>query len=177
MSQIIGGLFAVMTLIIAGVVFFGANLSSASTWNYVLEQEANRLADRVRTVVTIDSVESVLEENEQVSVLHATVQNRGATSVDRFEGMHILVLYTDTSGQEVINRLIYVDHSLSSTNQWSIQSILPDTFEPGILNPGERAILRLVLEPTANLGTYGTLHISTNNGVTTSGVFLNLPAM
>ena len=177
MSQIIGGLFAVMTLVIAGVVFFDVNLSSVITLDYALEQETDRLADRVRTVLTIDSAESTVGEEEQYSVLHATVWNRGATPVDRFESMHILALYTDTSGQKIINRLIYADHSLPSTNHWSIQSILPDTFEPGILNPGERVVLRLVLEPTVSLGTYGTLHISTNNGVTTSGVFLNSPAM
>lgn len=63
--------------------------------------------------------------------------------------------------------------TLQGADTWALDSISPDSFEPGILNPGETAQLTGKLVPPMKAGSSGTLAVATSNGVSTTAYFTN----
>jgi hypothetical protein len=96
----------------------------------------------------------------------------------QFPDWDVLVQYYDAINGYHIQRLVYTENSDPGDNEWTVNTIYSDQgmtqeelFEPGILNPGEVALLRLKLSPQPGNGTTNLVSISTFNGVDTSAQF------
>ena len=171
MSAIIGGIFVTAMMAIVMPLYFMESLRSGVSWSQVIDQKILRIENRIQTWVILDSADVLPQGGDYPTVIKAKLNNRGSTAIGRFDEMHLVAMYTNSSGHRVINRLVHVEGSASMTNEWMVSNIIPDTLEPGVLNPGEQATLTLVLDSNVMQGTYGTLHLATSNGVTTSAVF------
>ena len=167
MSTIIGGIFATIVLSAIGFVFFNLNMEANVSWNRALNEKFERMEDQLGTRLTIDS--AII--SNQGAIATVTIENVGVKPVEDFEGMDMLVAYTDTNDKRVQDRLRYTPDSALFAYQWSVTSIKPDVLQPGILDPHEKAILTLMFGHTVKSGSSGILHMMTNNGTTRSIVF------
>lgn len=167
MSTIIGGIFATIVLSAVGLVFFTLNMEANVSWNRALNEKFVRMQDQLGTQLTINSAMI----SNQGAFATVTIENVGIKPIEHFEGMDILVSYTDTNDESVQDRLRYNPYSALSTYQWNVTSIKPDVFQPGILDPHETAILKLMFGHTIKSGSSGILHLVTNNGTKRSFVF------
>lgn len=167
MSVLIGSIFGTMVLSITGLLFFNLSLESNVSWSRALDEKFERMEERLGTKILITST----TVSAQGTVATTTVQNIGVMSVGDFEKMDVLVTYTDINDTGVLDRLRYVNGGTSSASEWGVTSINPDVLEPGILNPGEMAALTLILGSAMKPGTFGSLHLATSNGTTSSIIF------
>ena len=167
MSAIIGGTFATIVLSAVGLVFFNLNMEANVSWNRALNEKFERMEDQLGTRLSINSAMI----SNQGAIATVTIENVGVKPVEDFEGMDMLVAYTDTNDKRVQDRLRYTRDSALSAYQWSVTSIKPDVLQPGILDPHETAILTLMFGHTIKSGSSGILHLVTNNGTTRSIVF------
>lgn len=108
-------------------------------------------------------------------MIEVTVQNSGQRALGKFADWDVVVQYYDASSVYYIRRLEYVAGTSPGENQWVVYAIQlngsTETFQPGMLDPGEDLILRL--HPVPELGNNKTILVvvSTPNGVTTSMQF------
>ena len=167
MSVVIGSIFGTIVLSVTGLLFFNLNIESNASWSRVLDERFERMGKRLGTQIFITSTTI----SAQGSVVTATVQNVGNVSVGDFEEMDVLVAYTDINDTGVLDRLKYVNDATPSANEWGVASINPDVLDPGILNPGEKATLTLILWPAVKPETSGSVLLATGNGTRSSTVF------
>ena len=167
MSVLIGGLFGTIVMSFAGLAFFHLNMESNTSWNRALNERFERMEERLGTQMLITSTNLSSEGTSLV----VTVGNVGAQYIGGFEHMDLLVSYTGVSDEKILKRLRYVDGTTPAAHEWVLTSIEPDVLGRGVLNPGERASLTLMLATAVEPGTYGAVYLATSNGATTSNVF------
>ena len=78
---------------------------------------------------------------------------------------------TTTAPRRQVSAWLPFNDSGPAANAWTLISILDDGFEPGILNPGETAQLRLDLTPGIAASQSNSLVISTELGSTVEAAF------
>jgi archaellum component FlaF (FlaF/FlaG flagellin family) len=156
--------------IVAAIVMVSAMVLARSGYRSVdemgqlwKEMEA-RSADQVRTQLTITNVTS------SSPYVDAELRNDGSTTLAGYDRMDVVVQYTTGGATPVLAWMPYTDGALAP-NTWTVQNIINDAFEPGILNPGETLSIRIWLDPPAGGGTTNRLVIATDLGVTVSTTF------
>jgi len=98
------------------------------------------------------------------------LRNDGQTRIAAFGRLDLIVTYYDSPTTQVRAWLPY-NEGAPAANAWTLLSILDDGFEPGILNPGETAQLRLDLNPGIAASQSNSLVISTELGSTVEAAF------
>jgi hypothetical protein len=163
---------SIPALVIGAILLLGATFlsrSSITTYDRLGQQikgvEA-RAGEQARTSL---SVTSAVLDGAHVE-LTLQVRNNGQTNLSAWQAMDVIVTYSDATSARLTTYLAYTDGALAD-NTWTVASMSPDSFEPGILNPGETATLTLRLSPAVGAGTSNVIVISTENGVTLSAVF------
>lgn len=160
-----------MTLMLAIVVFLTTTLLNASALQAMALNDA------------WDSQEKRLRENASITSTSASdsgggtnvtvlVENTGEVAVSDFDEMDLLVQYTTPPDATVVVRLPFVATG-PGNNEWTVASISPDTFHPGIWDPGETATVSLRLVPPSKAGTYGTVAVVLTKGASDSAYFNN----
>jgi hypothetical protein len=82
--------------------------------------------------------------------------------------MDVIGRYIEPSGTLHIQRFPYVASDPPGNDQWTIASISPDAFNPGLWDPGERATFKLKVSPPIQIGSVATVVLATPNGVSDS---------
>lgn len=164
-----------VTLLVITAVLFGA-LTLA--YRYLAAQDMTvrssremeeRVQERARTALDVLRVET-RSSGETVEV---ALKNVGSTKLADFERWDVLLQYYDDLGAYHAQWYPYSPHA----NAWTVQGIYlvaPGTaegYEPGILNPGEEAVLRISLSPVVGPGSMNWVTVATPNGITASAVF------
>ena len=172
MSNAIVALFVIALMIIAALTWSQAAFSSFDSVSQSLKQMAQTTQEVNRTSI------SIIDAQKQGANVEVAVHNNGEVRLAQFADWDVLVQYYDATGNYHIRRLAYTGNSTPSDNEWTVNTIYSDQgmaqqelFEPGILNPGEVALLRLKLSPQPGNGTTNLVSISTFNGVNTSAQF------
>ena len=98
------------------------------------------------------------------------LRNDGQTRIAAFDRLDLIVTYHESPSTQVSAWLPYSETG-PAANAWTLLSILDDGFEPGILNPGETAQLRLDLNPGIAASQSNSLVISTELGSTVEAAF------
>ena len=153
-------------LLVSGMASFNVH----DTWTgpiTPLQESAKQQAERVETLVSIVSAGSSVPDCQSFSV---DVNNPGQTSVADFSEMDLIVEYT---GRDATNQLTHLQYVSSSpaANQWTLSTITPDTYDPNIWNPEEKATFTFQLSPPMKHKTSGLLTIGTPLAVTVSTNF------
>ncbi len=163
METSIPALLIAAIMMITTVVMARSGYSSVDRLGQSWQGMEQRLEERVRTQLTAVS--------SQVDSSHANItlqlRNDGQTTVADFARMDVVVQYLSESGTRYAHWIPFTSGALQS-NTWRVASIANDTFEPGVLNPGEILQLEIRINPPMGPGTNGWVIVSTENGVTVS---------
>ncbi|MBM3155746.1 MAG: hypothetical protein FJ004_00490 [Chloroflexi bacterium] len=172
MSNAIVALFVIALMIIAALTWSQAAFSSFDSVSQSLKQMAQTTQEVNRTDI------SILDAQKQGANVEVAVHNSGEVRLAQFADWDVLVQYYDANGDYYIRRLAHTDNSDPGDNEWTVNTIYSDqgmtqgeVYEPGILNQGEVAQLKLKLSPQTGNGTTNLVSISTFNGVNTSAQF------
>ena len=163
MDTAIGGML-VMGVLMGRAIIVGDTLTGVA-----LKEAADLAGERSRTQVSF--VTSTISGSD----LFVDVANTGNTSISDYKDMDFIVLYVGPGGQTgtlKAERLTY-EPGNPAAREWTDLSIAPDTFQPGIWDPGETISLEGHLSPgpKTGQGETNTVWVSTPNGVTTIGTF------
>ena len=172
MSNAIVALFVIALMIIAALTWSQAAFSSFDSVSQSLKQMAQTTQEVNRTSI------SILDAQKQGANVEVAVHNSGEVRLAQFTDWDVLVQYYDANDDYYIRRLTYTDNKNPEGNEWTVDTIYSDQgmtqeelFEPGILNQGEVALLKLKLSPQPGNKTTNLVSISTFNGVNTSAQF------
>ena len=159
----------ILGVFLTAVLLLGRSATISSTVVATSAKDAiDRSGERARTMFRIENT-TVSGAGADLTV---QVENIGAMSISDFPHMDLIVKYTHpvTGSPPVIGFLPYTEGGLGN-NQWTVNSITPDGFEPGVWNPGESMTLGVKLDPPQKTSTTGTLAVASPNGVSATAYF------
>lgn len=166
---------ALVTLICVAIIIVGTvttmmtSVQSATTLSESLNEMEKQAADIRRT--EIDAIDNADVGNDDIYI---TVVNDGQTNLAQFPKWDVIAQY-ESSGTDYTTYLEYTTYVDPGDNQWTVDGIYlpdnnPEVMDPNILNPGEKVVLRIGLNPLMDSTTYGRMTISTPNGVTSQSL-------
>jgi archaellum component FlaF (FlaF/FlaG flagellin family) len=154
-------------VILAAIAIMGrGSLESYQDLGTSLHALETRLVEKTSTQLTVQSP-TVDPSGDFVTL---NLRNDGQTRIASFERLDMIVTYYDSPSTQVSAWLPY-NSGGPAANAWTLVSILDDGFEPGILNPGETAQLRLDVNPGIAASQTNSLVISTELGSTVEAAF------
>jgi hypothetical protein len=167
---------AIVSIIcIALIVFGGMTMSRGLITSF--DNSATGLdAAGQRNEIIMRTEITPLEANlASENTLEITVENSGQCRLAEFDKWDIIVQYYDSTGTYHIVWLPYTEAALGD-NEWETAWIhineAPEIFEPNVLNPGERMLIRAQLNPEVGAGTTNMAVIATPSGITASTYFV-----
>jgi hypothetical protein len=160
-SMIIGAI-----LLTAMAIMGRSSLQSYEDLGVSLREMETRLVERTGTQLTVQNTSVDASGDFVTFELH----NDGRTRISAFERLDLIVTYYETPSAQVSAWLPY-NEGAPAANAWTLLSIVDDGFEPGILNPGETAQLRVDLSPGIAASQSNSLLISTELGTTVEAAF------
>jgi len=152
-------------LMVSAMVLARSGYRSVDQMGQIWKEMEARSSEQVHTRLTITSVIS------SVPYVDVDIRDDDSTALANYDRMDLLVQYTTGGGAPVVAWIPYASGPLAK-NTWTVQGIVNDAFEPGILNPGETLRIRIWLDPPAGVGTTNRLVIATDLGVTISASFI-----
>ncbi len=160
METIFVSLIAIVMLLLSTFFIVSTSMDSAENISQSLKYMDAQTSNRQLTA--IDSVFVGLQDTTVV----ISVANIGQQNLSDFPLWDVLVQKQDGA----ITRLAYTSSSPAG-EQWNISRIdmlngAPEIFDPGILNPDEKAILHLNLNQPLQPGEIIRVTVVTGNGVT-----------
>jgi archaellum component FlaG (FlaF/FlaG flagellin family) len=167
---------ALITLICVAIIIVGTvttvmtSIQSATSLSESLKEMEDQAADIRRTEIdAIDNIDDVGDDDIDV-----TVVNEGHTDLAQFPRWDVIAQYQN-GGAEYSTYLEYTTDVDPGDNQWTVDGIYmpddtPEVMDPNILNPGEKVVLRIDLNPLMDIKTYSMVTVSTPNGVTSQSL-------
>jgi archaellum component FlaF (FlaF/FlaG flagellin family) len=127
-----------------------------------------RAGEQARTQLTITGTTRV----SAGLLLDVDLLNNGNTRVADFSQMDVVLEYevSGGGGSTVIVWLPYTAGPVAD-NTWVVSAIVDDTYDPGVLNPGETMQMRIQLNPNVAKPSTNRITIGTELGVTASTTF------
>ncbi len=168
--MVLAGLWVMATLIVSTVLLAQTLFGTSSVQGAALLDASRTAVERGRTRLSVASI--VSSDAGGGTNVTITADNIGEVSIVNSAQMDMLVRYTQDDGSLLAERLTY-GTCAPGTNQWCLQSMSPDTFNPGLWDPGERATLQLRLAPQVKSGTTATVVVVAPNGISAVGNFTN----
>lgn len=169
---------ALVIALILGATMMLANVALSSAGNVTVAWD--RMMDRKEGIARTELTLISIDPNASSTNVEVSVRNSGQTSLGHFEDWDVLIRYYDTTGDVGLNLewMSYVTTSTPATLQWTIRGIYSDsatlvaeTYEPNLLNPGEEMILRANVTPAIPGGTNNSITIGASNGVSLPAPF------
>lgn len=143
-------------LVTAVMVGFSAAYDIQAGWSGAWRSTQRLAGERTRTALQLTSAQSSADR----STITVALQNTGGIDILPLAKMDLIVEYT-AAGAQRKEWLAY--------GRWSIDGIVPDSFQPGSWSPGETLTLTIRLPAPADGDTQGAVVVGTPNGVTVSG--------
>jgi len=157
-ALLVAAIFMITTVVMARSGYSAVDRLGQS-WQ-VME---SRLEERVRTDLT--AVQAQADESRANLTLQ--LRNDGQVPIVDYARMDVVVQYISESGQRYALWVPFTSGALQS-NTWTVTGITNDTFDPGVLDPGEILEMQIRINPPMGAGTSGWVIVSTENGVTLS---------
>ena len=140
-SLLIGAL-----LIIASTMIARAGLKSYDDVTASVKELQTRMVDQVQSRLTISNV-TVDGGGGGITL---NLANVGQTRVATYARVDLILTYY-TSPTALVTTWLPYDTG-ATANSWTITSITNDAYEPGILNPGETAVVHVTLSAPVQAG-------------------------
>lgn len=172
MSNAITALVSIALILMAGLTFSTSAFNSVDYVTQSWRQMEQTSEEAARTDISIVDVQN------SGTIVDVLVCNAGVVHITQFSAWDVVVHFYDTTDEYHISRLVYSDAASPGPNEWTLSAIYTsdnlcrvEVFEPGILNPGEVAQLKLGLSTAPGSETVNWVILSTANGVTASKQF------
>jgi archaellum component FlaF (FlaF/FlaG flagellin family) len=160
-SLLIGAL-----LIVASTLMAQSGLKSYDRIGNSLREMESRLSEQSSARLEIQNV--TVDGNRQGLTL--SLVNTGQTRIAAFEKVDVILTYFTSPTNQLSTWLPY-DSSGLGANIWQVTSIAGDNFDPGILNPGESAVIHVALSSAMQAGKTNRIMINNEHGSSASAQF------
>jgi archaellum component FlaF (FlaF/FlaG flagellin family) len=187
METVLTALVIIAIIVFAVLTLTEAFLSAQDTVRASWQELERRWGEQART--DLSPVGTQIKSDG--AVVELTLRNDGDTKLADFDQWDVIVQYYEVEIEDDdppvyqyhyhIYWLPYVE-SEPVTNEWKVVGIyldaagaVPETYEPGILNPGEEILLRLRVSPPVGPDTANLVALSTSNGVGATTIFARSP--
>lgn len=168
---------AIISLVSIAIILGGtvtlmlSALSPIDTLTSSWKEATEHSAEMMRT--DIAGVSSDVPELYSGTRVEIDIKNEGKISLGNYDGWDVIVNYYSDNTTYAVEWLPYTE-SLGN-NQWAVEGIYfgeqAESFQPGMLNPGETMKLLLQLDPPVAEDSTNAATISTPNGVSTQVIF------
>jgi archaellum component FlaF (FlaF/FlaG flagellin family) len=159
-SLIIGALMLVAASFFANSTFRSYDQLGAS-----MKASEVRLGERATTRLSISSANL----DGARDTLTVSLRNDGQTRLGTYDKLDVIVTYYTSATDRLTAWFPFAD--AVSANAWTLVAIADDTYEPGILNPGETAQIAIELGGAVEPGKTNLIVISSEAGSTVSAPF------
>ena len=162
---------AIPSLLIGAIMLIAASLFARSSFQSYdqlgtsLKASEMRLGQRVATRLTITDA-SLDGARDTLTI---SLRNDGQTRLATYEKLDVIVTYYTSATARLTSWFPFAE-SLSA-NTWNLVGIADDTYEPGILNPGETAQMEIELGSSVEPGKTNLIVIGSEAGSTVSSPF------
>jgi hypothetical protein len=169
---------AIVSILCIALMIFGGMTMSQGFMTSVDASTVGlgEIGERDETIMRTDltPISTNLESPWGPDPLEITLENTGQTKLADFAKWDVIVQYYDSSHNHSIFWLPYSEGEPGSL-EWTVEEITldgePETFEPGVLNPGEQITLRAILDPSVHSGSTNMVVVSTPSGITAQTYF------
>jgi hypothetical protein len=152
-SLLIGAL-----LIIASSLIARSGLQSYDDVTASVKEMQTRMVDQVQSRLAISNV----TVDGGGGAITLNLANVGQTRVATYDRVDLILTYFTSPTARMTTWLPY-DAGISASS-WTITSITNDAYEPGILNPGETAVVRVTLPVPVQAGRTNFVHMNSEVG-------------
>lgn len=157
-------LVSLVSLALIIVSFVSMEINTLQSTNKIassLKQMEAQSSELVRT-----NIAAVPPAAYSGGALDLTVRNDGQTNLADFTQWDVIVQYQDGD----FSYLAYTPTGPVDPGQWTVQGIYaangsPETFDPGVLDPGEQMTLSINLDRNLGPGESCEITVSTPNGI------------
>jgi hypothetical protein len=162
---------AIPSLLIGAIMLLAASFFARSSFQSYdqlgasLKATETRLTERTATRLTITDA-SLDGARDTLTI---SLRNDGQTRLTSFERLDVILTYYISATDRLTAWYPFAESV--SANAWTLAGIADDTYEPGILNPGETASLEVELGSSVTAGKTNLIVISSEAGSTTSAPF------
>ena len=159
-------LVCVAIIIVGSLTAITGSFHAASTMAESLKEMEEQAGNIRRTEIeALDNTDSTGGD------FYITVENDGETGLSQFSQWDVIVQYRGSDGNDYLTYLEYTTNDPPGNNRWTVDGIYlpnddPEAWDPDILNPGEKMVLQIDLNPRIDRGSTARITISTPNGVT-----------
>ena len=177
MSIVIAGAFVMATFLLVAMIIFTTVLDTTTTQGSSLSEASDLRVSQVAGTISIASTAAA--DSGDGTNITVTGDNVGAMSYANFSDLDVLAKYTNSTGYLEAKRLAYICKQLCGgsgdpgDNQWTVSSISPDSYNPKMWDPDEKAIVKLRVVHPVKTGTSGTVVVVVRGGVFDSAYFTN----
>ena len=170
MATVLAGMVVIATFLLTSFLLFGTFLSTSVSQGESLKVLTDISSKRLGSALTITSASVVTPGGADVAL---QVNNSGSQSVVRFGELDVILKYTDTANNAALRYLPYTSGALS--NKWTIATtgVQPDSFNPGMWDPGESLPIDLRVSPAIKAGTAAEVVVGTPWGVNDNSSVVN----
>ena len=158
---------ALISLVCFAIIILGTlttimtSFNAASTVSGSLKEMEEQAADIRRTEIS-----AVPPTNYEGGDIYLTVNNEGQTNLAQFSKWDIIVQYENG----MTNYINYTTNNPPGNNEWTVEAIYvgndPEIWNPNILNPDERVMVIVNIDPDVSTGDRIAITVATPNGVT-----------
>lgn len=165
---------AITILILSALLIFAivglsqVALSTQASLAQSTGQMQERVGDRARTSLTVLGAQTSAE-GDWVAV---SLRNSGSTKLSDLAEWDVILQYSDG----VTNWAKWYPNG-NGANEWveqnylSASSFTPEVVDPGILDPGEEAVITVTVSPPIGAGTTNMAVVAVPNGISASTIF------
>ncbi len=176
MENILAALVIIFIILFAVLTLSQAFIESQDRLNTAWQEMESRQDTVLHTA--LQAVDS--HTTEAGAIVEFTLRNTGSIKLADFDRWDVIIQYQ--AGEKQILWLPYRLAPLAD-NHWMVAGLyhqsaqtVPESIEPGVLNPGEEIVLQARLNPPIAAGSPAQILISTGSGSSVSTVFSgNIP--
>ncbi len=159
MSVVIASALLIGTLILSALPLMSSLVGTSFAQGDALGDMAETRGQRLRTSILVTSASTA-----DGTTINVQATNNGSVSIVSKAAMDVIIEYTSAPGTEIAQRLTY-NAVAAGANEWTMTSISPDVFNPGLWDPGEQAAFELQISPAMKTSSSASVVVVTPNGV------------
>ncbi len=169
MENILAAIILIFILLFGALTLSNAFLSAQDTVQQAWADATDRDQEMQHTAIEPQDVE-ILNAG---SLIEVTLRNSGSLKLMDFDRWDVFVEYYDDAATPVyhVERLAY--NPMASNNEWAVKGIyldaaqdIKESYEPGIVDPGEEMLLDLYVSPA--VGQTAQVTVATDSGIRAS---------
>ncbi len=166
MENAILSLICIAVVLSGGMTLAQSAMLSADQISTEWKKMEVRAEDLARTAI------AATDADYTSGMVEVEVENSGQRTLGKFSDWDVVVQYYDSDSTYYIRRLTYATGTSPGDNEWVVYALRfngnAETFQLGLLDPGEDLMLRLKTVPTLGDNKNMLVVIAAPNGVTTT---------